>query len=173
MICDKNLWLFRQCPLLHHIILNETSEFGDEISELKKFFELNSEIQIFSTTFDFLWNNRDFFFESNIKIDRLDVTGVCFNIHITEQACTVLNQLYDQGFYKRVHMYPMLISNREEINHISSVRGMEKLYIPLLSIEMTLPPMSDLRELDICKLHFRNVEINNVKNLLKFRTSLF
>lgn len=172
VISDENLWLLRQCPLLHHIVLNDRGEFGDEIDELKKFFELNSKIQIFSTTFDFIWNNRNCFLGSNIKFDRLDVTGNCFEMHALERACTVLNQLYDQGFYERVHMYRMLISNQDEINQISSVHSIEKFYSPMLPSNITLPQMPYLREFALCKFYFGDLEINE-KNLINLERVYF
>lgn len=177
VIGDEDRWLLRKYPTLQHIKLDDTdisgAGFGDEIEDLTTFFELNPNIQIFSSTFDFVWANRDRFLGSNIKIDQLNVTGDCFVIHGMDRICSVLNKLYDQGFYKRVHMYPSFIYEQVDFDEIVSVRGMEKLYLSMLQVKTVLPSMPEIRELALLSdRYFEDLE-SVARNLLNLERIFF
>lgn len=76
-----------------------------EYPELKKFFELNTNIQTFSTTFNILRRNFNCFLDSNIKIKLLRVNGDCFLEYGMDPICDLIHKLHDQGFYKRLHVH--------------------------------------------------------------------
>lgn len=153
VIGDGNKWLSRQYPLIEHIDLNdhEIGSYGEayEIPELKKFFELNSNIRAFSTNFHFLVMNRHCWLNTSITIDQLNIEGDCFYDKHMIGICGLLNTLYIQGFYKRIHMRAIYIKTQEAMDAIISVRGMEKLHLAQVGIKTTLPSMPKLRELGI------------------------
>ncbi|XP_031637986.1 uncharacterized protein LOC116350356 [Contarinia nasturtii] len=153
VIGNENEWLHREYPLIEHILLDDSDIGGPgnawEIPELKIFFEKNPKIQSFSTTFHFLWENRQCWLDSNIKLDQLNIQGDCFLENGMDRICGLLNTLYEQGFYRRVHMRATFIYEQDELDQILSVRGMQKLYLACVEIKTTLPPMTDLQELGI------------------------
>ncbi|XP_031637985.1 uncharacterized protein LOC116350355 [Contarinia nasturtii] len=150
VIGDENDWLHSEYPLIKHIELDDSDIGGPgnawEIPELKIFFEKNPQIQSFSTTFHFLWENRECYLDSNIKLDQLNIQGDCYLEHGMDRICGLLNTLYEQGFYRRVHMHASFIYEQEDWDQILSVRGMEKLYLVSVGIDIKFPPMSNLRE---------------------------
>lgn len=149
LVGNSNQWLCHKYPSLERIdlrIFSFTQVDVDvyRIKELKLFFELNPNIKIFSTDYEFLCTFGTTFLETNIKIDRLDI-----NMDIKNETasilCNLLKKLYSQGFYTRVHLYGYL-SDRV-LNQISSVRGLEKLYTFKCFLNPTLSPIPHLKEL--------------------------
>lgn len=142
-------WLLHHCPSIEHlkiIIYDDDDEDHSEIAELGTFLQLNPNVQTLSITSDLLQENLHCFLGSNIKIDRLNVR-IYFWLDIMGGLGDTLNQLYEQGFHKRVHLFIYLI-NQEDVDKIASIRGLEKIYISKIKdMAFTLPPMPDLREL--------------------------
>ncbi|XP_055296165.1 uncharacterized protein LOC129565373 [Sitodiplosis mosellana] len=154
IIGGGNKWLHRQHPTIEHIAMDDNDIGGPGMAgrfpELKILFELNPNIQTFSTTFNLLRVNSNGFLGSNIKIDQLNVYGDCFYEDGMNVICELLNQLHDQGFYQRLHMEASYITLQEELDLIISVRGMEKLYLDFCSSDkLTLAPKPDIEELGI------------------------
>lgn len=162
-LSEELLFLSGRHPTLKHIVLNDreynsyNSYDGfesDHPPELKQFFEQNPNIQILSTTFHYLLKTRNSWLRSNIKLDRLDIAvDTHADEHSREEmnlinACGFFNRLYREGFYKRIHIYTEFTVNQNDMNHIASVKGLEKLYAKSEQIE-TLPPLPDLKELCI------------------------
>lgn len=155
VIGKNNKWLHRQYKSIEHISLDDSDVGGPgpvgwEIPELKIFFQKNPNIRSFSTSFNFLWENRHCWLDTNIKIDVLKVQGDCFLQSGMDRICKLLNQLFEQGFFKRIHMKATYIYNQEDMNAILSLKGMEKIYLACVEIKTTLPSLPYLRELGIC-----------------------
>ena len=148
-------WLCHQYPTIEHFTVddNDLLMFGSngQFPALKIFLELNPNIRIFSTTMQLLRLNRNYFLGSNINIDRLNVRGDCSSENGMDEVCDILNQLHRQGFHDRLHLFVDYINEQTDMDQITSIRGMEKLYLNSVHIgtEATLTPMPDLRELCI------------------------
>lgn len=152
MIGDNNYtWMQRNYPTIQQIVLNDRDIGGGgagfEIIELATFFIMNPQVRHFSTTFHFLWENRKWILASEIRFDQLDVEGDCYEEHGMDRICGLLNSLHDRGFYQRCQFHANSIYEQEEIDHIVSVRGMEKLYMDVMVNEAVFVPMSELKEL--------------------------
>ncbi|XP_055296108.1 uncharacterized protein LOC129565347 isoform X1 [Sitodiplosis mosellana] len=154
IIGEDNEWLKQQCPTIEHVAMDDNDVGGPGMAgvfpDLKTFFELNPNIQTFSTTFHLLRINGNVFLGSNVKVDQLNVYGDCFHEYGMNVICELLNQLHDQGFYQRLHMEASYITLQEELDLIISVRGMEKLYLDFCSSDkLTLAPKPEIKELGI------------------------
>lgn len=153
IISKGNGWLNRKYPTMEHVLLHDY--FGhrgmaDEFLELKIFFELNENIQRFSTTFHFLQVNRNSFLNSNIKLKQLDIlVDWHFEYIRLDDICRLLNDLHQQGFYQRLFLSASSIYEQEELNQIALIRGLKKLYLVDVSTETiaVLPPMPELNDL--------------------------
>lgn len=166
-------WLHRHYPNLEHIVLNDRnmkSYRGKEISELKKFFELNPNIHTFSTTFNFLWKNRHWLKKSKITFDQLDLeVDYLFEQH-TERVCGLVNELFQLGLYRRLHFYGSIIHD-DDMNEIVSMPALEKVNLRYIDTSRnSIPPTliclkelsfmdeEDFRDLDTLASNLVNVE---------------
>lgn len=141
----ENLWLLKQYPLLEHFLVNDLDcggpDEGWEVPLLRIFFQQNPNIRIFSTTFSFLRRNADCWLNSGIKLDRLEISGFGLNIKRTRD---LLNTLYDQGFFKQIHIYNMFLTNT--LNDLAELKGLEKLYLKNNQEQIILPLLNELKE---------------------------
>lgn len=146
-----NKWLHRRYPGLEHIVFNDLKTkvyCGKETADLKKFFALNPNIRVFSTTFNFLWKNRNWLKKSKITFDQLDLeVGFLYDRH-SECVSDLVSQLHKQGFYKRLHFYGTIIHD-DEMDQIDSLPALEKLYLRYIdinrnSISTTLVSLKEL-----------------------------
>lgn len=127
-------------------ILDGYGAFNQKVKELKVFFELNSNIRIFYTDPSILCVNWKCFLGSNIKLDRLDI-DVDFGYNNLYNLPGLLNELFDQGFYKRLHMICTSLKNQRDLDYITSVRGIEKVDFINNEAGVTISSMPDLKEL--------------------------
>lgn len=66
----------------------------------------------------------------------------------TQSLCSLLNQLHERGFYKRLHLYiPSIIERNSE--YVAGLRGLEKLCIKEFSESHSLAHLNGLKELAI------------------------
>lgn len=141
----ENLWLLQQYPLLEHFLVNDSDcggpDEGWEVPLLRTFFQQNSNIRIFSTTFSFLRRNADCWFNSGIELDCLEISGFGSNIKCTRD---LLNTLYDQGFFKHIHIYSMFLTNT--LKDLAELKGLEKLYLKNIQEQINLPLLNELKE---------------------------
>lgn len=98
-----NGWLHQNYPTLEHIGVTNVDE---TCMELENFFQQNPNVRTFTTSFKFIWNNRDWLLASNIKIDRLDITDEDFNWGFEMLGVrAVLAKIHGRGFYQRLYLY--------------------------------------------------------------------
>lgn len=193
---DDNEWLLHRYPLLEHVEFYITADYKDcgEIEELTMFFELNPNIRVFAATNRFLTDNRKCFSELNVynRFDRLDVYNHTENEGSIYALCAMLNQLYNQGFYKQIHMHcddETLITNQRELNELTSIKGMHKLelftnnylipndrfrrfyfrHLPLMPALQELVLHND-KKFDDWEMNVRNV--SNLKRITFMKTNL-
>lgn len=168
IIGDGNQWMQRKYPTLEHIILQAVSHinFVTEPLEFRKFFELNLNIQIFSTNFEFLWMNRHWMLGSKIKLDIFDVSGACNGSFNIDSIIDLLRQLYRQQFYNRLHITASWIDDHDEIDQITSLEGLEKLCLRTVYVRINLPPLPKLKQLSFYAYeHFLELNIDHLMNI--------
>lgn len=129
LIGSDNEWLLQNYPKLEHFEVNARN--GQRIDELKNFFELNPNVQSFSTTADFLWKNRhsildistNFTFqELAIKFDRAS------SMDSPKEFTNFLNDLHNRQFFKRLKVYYPNGFGKEVIEGVDPLNVLVKLY---------------------------------------------
>lgn len=169
----ESKWLNHHYPTLEHIFLNDLHMkiyCGKEISGLKKFFQLNPNIRVFSTTFNFLWMNRNWLKKSNISFERLELEVNYLLERNAENVCGLVSELYKKGFYKRLHFYGTIIHD-EDMNRIILLPELEKMNIrysdtsqegipsSLISLkELSFMDQYDFRDLNTLASNLVNVD---------------
>lgn len=150
----SNPWLLKTYTQLEHLELN--SRYSFEIHEIPEFFNLNANIQSFSTNSHCFWINRDKFMQTNIKLNSLEIkhfdSGFYF-YHIekstVESICNLMNGLFERGFYKKAHFYIKEIDDTS-CNELAMLKGLEKLSIQsIYGSGVRLARLVNLRELQI------------------------
>lgn len=144
-------WLNRNYPTLEHIgVANfyRAGTFYLKCTEMKIFFEQNPNVRMFSTTTDFIWTNQDWILGSNIKFDRLDI-WFCYGSDAgIDEVFDLLNELYERGFYQRLHVYLDEDFEREEFHQITSLHAIELLaFLGPETIWSVEPPSTGPKEL--------------------------
>lgn len=155
VIGGGNDWLLRQYATLDHIMLNTFSYLNLEMEtiELRTFFLLNPNIRIFSTSFEFLWVNRKWILESDIKLDQLNIGGSCSEELPMRLIWSLLKQLGERQFYKRLHITALWI-NQDDLDQIGSLHALEQLNLKSVAIKITLPQLINLKELNVYAYEF-------------------
>lgn len=144
-----NPWMLRQYPTLE--LLQLTSRYPFRIFELSTFLERNSSIRCFSTSSRCLWENRHELLECNAKIHRLEIQmldNFYRQLIDVRLICELLNQLYERGFYRSLHLFVKRVDQRcsEQLN---TVYGLEHLSIRQFSESFDLPLLTNLKGLTI------------------------
>lgn len=172
-IGDSNKWLLQCYPTLEHI--------GFESSlpcfELKIFFEKNPNVQMISTTFKAIWENRAWLLTSNIHIERLIICkGFSSDIQI-DLVCDILNELFKRGFYKRLHLY-YYEYNPNILPQITTLESVETLLYVGTGWSYLLSSFTNLIELhildffdDVCLDHLANT-LTNLRRICIHFTSI-
>lgn len=166
-----NPWLLRSYPSLEHLEL--TPRYSFEINELSTFFELNPNLRSFSISSHCLEMNRKYLMQAKIKLDLLEIkhfdSGFYF-YHVEklsiQSMCTILNQLFERGFYQKLHLYVKDI-DKESIDRMTSIQGLERFSVKEVNgTAQFLSNLSNLKELsifDCCNDDFEEVARNLVK----------
>ncbi|XP_031629057.1 uncharacterized protein LOC116344600 [Contarinia nasturtii] len=119
---DEPQWTRRIYPKLEHIqFLPGTTK---NVPALNTFIELNTTIKQISITSQLLWINRTLFKNLNHKIDTLVIHYNDDKIEF-DVFCRFLNELYEFGFYKKLHLIENFLI-QEDIDQLASVKGLVK-----------------------------------------------
>lgn len=129
-LVDANTsWLQQHYPTLERIVLDDCNDGfydGFEMTHLRSFFTINPNIQSFSTTLTFLWENRNWLLGCDIKFDQLEIES--FYVEEIEDKFGLIGELYAQGFYQRLHYYAMVVTD-DYMSLINTVPGLEKVHL--------------------------------------------
>lgn len=160
-------WLFQEYPLLEHFEL--TPSKNDKIP-LVKFFEKNPNLRSFSTNSNFFCANLNSFKKTASKLESLNIDGSC-DRDTPGKFYNGLNKLYQQGFYKKLHLR---VRNGVQSNLDSNIiqNALEVLYVDVRhcqSFYETLPFLSALhiKELGIFDSFYVPYMETLAKNLIK------
>lgn len=158
----RNPWLLREYPNLETVHFEMRRPI--RVNRLWSLFEGNPNIRSFGTNVTLLWTNRHELLESNVKLDKLYVIrGIgCENV-LTEgvqQLYQLLNQLHEQGFYKRLH-FNVDHFKKQDSQHLLSLHGLERLIIKdQLNGIFDLPKMMNLKVLGLPRhMSSKDIEI--------------
>lgn len=167
LIGSDNEWLLQNYPKLEHFEVNARN--GQRIDELKNFFELNPNVQSFSTTADFLWKNRhsildistNFTFqELAIKLDRAS------SMDSPKEFTNFLNDLHNRQFFKRLKVYYPNGFGKEVIEGVDPLNVLVKLYFETFGnsdlMGINELALENLEELCICPQGPVDVTINRL-----------
>lgn len=101
IIGSGNDWLLRKYPTLENLELIDLYEI--QTNELTTFFQLNPQVRTFSMDSQSLWDNRQSFLNSGIKLDKLAVEFR--SNEIDTELLDLLSELYEQELFRRLHIY--------------------------------------------------------------------
>lgn len=149
----RNSWLLQTYPKLFHLELSP--RYSLEIHEMKSFFELNPNVTSFTTNSHCLWANKDSLFGTTIKLNSLEIKHFesDYHFHYAERVSItsmrqLLNQLHNEGFYKRLHLYVKSIDQPNSCE-LALLNGLEQLTIGHLEKSHNLCSLENLKELSI------------------------
>lgn len=135
-------WLLKNYPRLEHVKLNR--HFDRPLPELCTFLEKNPSIQRFSIAAKFLNNNSESFMTTTAILDELSV--ICFDFRDLKTIHTLLNKLYDRGFYKRFIIECSFI-DLDHIELIAKIHGVEQLIYAFSINKIIWPVMLNLKKM--------------------------
>lgn len=153
-------WLLEYYPLLENFELE--TENNRTLNELGTFFMLNPTIRKFSISAQMLWMNRQLI-ATNTTFDDLSIL-IDYEDHYENFGpfCNLVNNLYEQGFYKRLHVYfRNWDGNQQFYNKLTSLKALVKLYVGSLENPIKLPTLHNVYELCI----IRNEDVSNLDAL--------
>lgn len=148
-------WLIQNHPALEHLEL--ISYYSSYFMEFDHFLKYNRNVQSFSTTFKFIWDNRLELLKCNAKLDLLKVKMIRLSRHhngndeddeIFASICNLLKQLHERGFYNRLHLYLQHI-RQLNIQQLISLNGLEKICVRTFSENLNLVQLKNIKELAI------------------------
>lgn len=160
-------WLKKKYPKLQYVWFeDDLSEGPLHVPELKKFFKLNPNVQTFSTSFRFLSENQ-WILGFDVRLDLLKINANR-NGRI-DQDCNLLRELYQQGFYKRLHVNYKYDYSEDKWNQIQTLPAVEALYLNLGNVTPIVLPShwkNSLRELGIDEFSSFSDKVNLASNTM-------
>lgn len=166
IIGTGNEWLLRQYPMLKHFEIHVGREHRPSLqyaAELSTFFQLNSQIRIFSVNFEYLGWIKHILLELSVKFDRL----VVYAPEYLQSICNLTNDLYEHGIYERLHLY--LYDAQFDGGNFSTFNNLEKLYFCDVTDEFTTPIVASVKELSIRLIYDGDVPQMIAENFINLR----
>lgn len=143
-------WLNKRHPTLDHLEWIPHAIFTSTAKTLEHFFELNPNVRSFSTNYEML--SSMLLLKSPIQLNVLEVKPCQTSdqqMGLSAQTVFgVINQLYERGFFKRLHLHLQNITE-DCTNRLFSLKGLEKVCIEVVYRCFNLPLVSNLKELTI------------------------
>ncbi|XP_031636499.1 uncharacterized protein LOC116349275 [Contarinia nasturtii] len=146
-------WLLQKYPKLERLTCMPCDSY--QFKEIREFFVRNPNVQRFSTSAESWCKNGDIFLNSNVKLDILELKRSRIRYWLqphgkktSETSFELLNQLHEQGFYKRLYIYIRRLSGKR-ITQLATFKGLELLCILLFDKSYNLAQLTNLRELII------------------------
>ncbi|XP_031636866.1 uncharacterized protein LOC116349526 [Contarinia nasturtii] len=159
---SNNSWLCKRYPKLEHIELNPKYSGEFFCSEIETFIKLNSHIKSLAVDMQFLECD-DLLLQSDIKLDDLALSFELFDMSYhddeeetaerDEDTFDLLHKLYEQGFYKRLHLYECEEFSTRRIERLSKLPGLETFHWTSWRIESfdVLKDFTNLKELQLSR----------------------
>lgn len=143
VVGTTNEWLLQSYPTIEHFELTELHDL--ELNELKVFFEQNPNIRTFSTDAKSLWINRELLKQTKVKFDIFAI-NICLSkiidtsnrlITLKDSIYRLLVELYDFGFYERLHLYVYFVE-QQDIDLLLSLSAIEMLNGDVVRVDRPL-----------------------------------
>lgn len=143
VVGTTNNWLCQSYPTIEHFELSELHDL--ELNELKVFFGKNPNIRTFSTDAKSLWINRDVLKQTNVKFDTFAI-NICLSkivdtnyrlIKLKDSIYQLLIELYERGFYERLHLYVYFVE-QPDIDLLLSLNAIEMLNGDVVRVDRPL-----------------------------------
>lgn len=116
---------------------------------LATFLELNQNIRHFATDILYMWNNGKQMKCANIKLDDLGIRIFEKDLRILKSAVQLLIELYELGFYKRIHLYCLAIMQQDMLSLLVPIKGVVKFYFGADFIDSSLSVLNQSEELHL------------------------
>lgn len=154
----ENIWIRHKFPTLQHLSLTNCDSLTND--ELTLFFKQNPNVRSFGTSAKILLKHRHLFIANNIEFDDLaiwDIGGI-------EELCEVVNDLYERGIYKKLHLTTTSVDNLEKYPGLDTlrVRAFDGMMIPKLNsvTKLYFKVWGNLLHLNIEKtsMNLKNIE---------------
>lgn len=157
MIGTENDWLRNKYPLLQYVEFSYYSLCKLKNDEIKIFFENNPNIRTFATDAKYLLENSSMLMETRAQLNVLSIdTKNHFRYELTsndrENLYDLLKELYNLGFYKRLHLLNMTYddSNGKLTSIQAYISKLDMFYYPKTkSCESIHPNMENLKVLGV------------------------
>lgn len=172
----QNRWLDKSYPFLEKfgLILPD----GFEINKLRSFLERNSTIKEFAITGSTLWENKGKILRAKVQLEKFAVNYGYYGFKKNfEQFCKLLCQLYERGFYKRLHL-DICDFKKLHMVQLPSLEGLESLKIRTFTKDcdsIRLPKLKKVSltshdEMPLQMMSVEDIELNrgSFKDLLAF-----
>lgn len=144
---DDRRWLNQEYPLLEVVRLHP--KVALVVFELRSFLEKNSKIHTFSTTSNFLYENKADLLQSHVKLDKIEISdGFIQDPMKIQRLSCLLNELYKQGFYKRLHL-EIDTMKEEEMIYFESLDALESLSVSDFNRNCILSRLNNLKKLSL------------------------
>lgn len=141
-------WFYKlnKCSKLEDFAL--TNYYGDiDINE--RFFDQIPNIRNMEVNWQFLLRNKNVFLNANVKLENFIIFFPEENDWDKRLVCSLLNELYDRDFYKRLHLFQEHgISYQETIDALGSLRTLHTINV-LDRPRIVWPIMDDLKQINI------------------------
>lgn len=165
IIGTDNGWLSQKYPTLENLELLRFR--AQKNAEIINFLTINPNIRRYLIPVYYLWMNKESIMNANVKLDKLEIiVYIVANVKFVS-ICHFLNQLYNHGFYKHLHLYHISSFDQTTVGYLSSLQALVKLRVP----PNKHVELSALRSLEQIRLHRSDqvkdleVLINNCSNL--------
>ncbi|XP_055304305.1 uncharacterized protein LOC129569484 [Sitodiplosis mosellana] len=140
------LFKLNKCPKLEHI---NFPPIEGRFKGMERFFEQIPNIQSISIDWRILYANKNGFLQSNAKLDTLIIS--LRDDEVDETFGSILNELHDRGFYKRLHLLQMDFAGgrQQSIDSFASLRALDGLLIANIETDVIWPLMQNLKTIVI------------------------
>lgn len=144
-------WLHQKYTMLEHVSLT----YSNRMEDCKVLLEQNPNIRSISCDANFMIANEDWLLTTNVKLDYLGINYIYTDN--SNRLCSLLNQLRERKFYKKLRV---TISHPNVVNEIGKMSAVERLCTSFgldLGSE-NFPLMADMKEIRFCSYMHLNIE---------------
>lgn len=132
-------------------------------TEVIKFLEINQNIRHFAADAEYFWKNGELMKCANIKLDDLAIVIPNFSLgyNILELVLKQLNQFYENGFYKRLHVYYLDDIDQYMLDRMIPLKGLVKIFIFQDDNNLSFSALNQLQEICLsrCFNSFTGIQI--------------
>lgn len=157
----SNAWMLKKYPKLKHFQMTQYE--AGKIHQFGTFLENNLQLESLAINSSVLRANEDTFLKSTIKLQNLAIKINFVPTRNFLDYFNLLNRLYSQGFYKRLHLYVYSFDSKT-INQMKTLQALTDLFTFNCTLDKTVyQSLINIRELIL----FNGQKLNDVQFLAK------